>query len=151
MATDNSQALDLLDMDFEAIEDVPGFEVPHNGDYRLRLGAEVKKIKENQCLEISYEVMDTLKKNNDADPDAVPGTKFSQLFSLQGEPEKVKKALGYAKLLLKPIGEAVGEGNLMVLVRDHLPGMICTATVKRRADKEDDEKFYPVIKNLMKE
>ena len=102
MATDNSQALDLLDMDFEAIEDVPGFDVPHNGDYRLRLSAEVKKVGDNQCLEVGYEVMETLKKNNDADPDAVPGTKFSQLFCLQGDPEKVKKALGYAKLLLKP-------------------------------------------------
>lgn len=147
--SDNTD-LDLLDVQLDDIEDLAGFEVPSAGEYVLRLSAEIKDVADKKCLEIGYEVMECLKKNNDTDPDAIPGTKFSQLFGLQGEEEKVKKALQFAKKLLAGVAEQVGEGNLAVLVRDHLPGMIVEATVKRRQDKEDKERFYAAISNMRK-
>ena len=148
--SDDTNDLDLLDVQLEDIEDLPGFEVPAPGDYTLKLTASIKDINDKKCLEVGYEVLSCEKKNNDADPDAIPGTKFSQVFGLQGEPDKVKQALGYAKKLLEGIAEQVGEGNLMLLVRDHINGMVATATLNRRKDKEDPEKFYPVIKHLRK-
>lgn len=147
--SDNTD-LDLLDVQLDDIEDLAGFEVPSAGEYVLRLSAEIKDVSDKKCLEIGYEVMECLKKNNDTDPDAIPGTKFSQLFGLQGEEEKVKKALQFAKKLLAGVAEQVGEGNLAVLVRDHLPGMVVEATVKRRQDKEDKERFYAAISNMRK-
>lgn len=146
----NQQDLDLsmLDMNLEDIPDLPGFEVPSAGEYNLRLKAEVKMVNEKIAVEVSYEVIDCIRKNDDADPDAAPGTKFSQLFFLQGKPEGIKISLGKLKELLSGVAEQKGEGNLLILVRDHLADAVVTATVKRRADKEDKEKFYPDVKNM---
>ncbi len=147
MSNDNLD-LDLLDMNLEDIEDIPGFEAPYAGEYVLRLAAEIKDINKIKYLEIGYEVVECTKKNNDEDPDTIPGTKFSQLFALTGDADRVKQSLGYCKKLLAGVAESVGEGNLLILVRDHLPGMMTTATLNRRQDKEDKEKFYPIVKNL---
>lgn len=148
--SDSMKDFDLLDMNLEDIADIPGFEVPWPGDYTLRMSAEIKTLKDVKYLELGYTVVSCDKKNDDASPDTPVGNKFSQLFALTGEEERVKQSLGFCKLLLKNVAEQVGEGNLLLLVRDHLPGMVCSATVNRRKDKDDPEKFYPVVKNLRK-
>lgn len=138
----------LLDMSLEDIEDLPGFTVPVNGEYNLKINGEVKKVSDKIAVELSYEVIDCVKKNNEADEDTIPGTKFSQLFFVQGKPEAVKISLGKLKELLSGVAEQRGEGNLLLLVRDHLKNVTGKATVTRRADKEDKEKFYANVKNL---
>ena len=145
------QNLDMLDMNLSDIADLPGFEVPHPGEYILKVDATVKSVNDKQAVEIGYEVVECLKKNNDADPDTTPGTKFSQLFFLQGEPDGVKVALGRLKQLLAPLAEQLGEGNLLVLVRDHLKSLMVSATVNRRKDKNDPDRFYPDVKNLSRQ
>lgn len=147
----NIENLDMLDMNLEDIQDLPGFEVPYPGEYILKLDAAVKSVNDKQAVEISYEVVECMKKNNDTDPDTIPGTKFSQLFFLQGEPESVKISLGRLKQLLAPLAEQLGEGNLLVLVRDHLKSLMVSATVNRRKDKNDPERFYPDVKNISKQ
>jgi hypothetical protein len=148
MSNDNLD-LDLLDMDLEGIEDLPGFTVPFNGEYNLKMQLALKQVNSKAAVEASYEVIDCIKKNNDTDPDTVPGTKFSSLFFLAGEPDSVKVSLGRLKELLAGVSEGLGEGNLKILVRDHFatPRPV-VATVTRRADKEDKEKFYAGVKNL---
>ena len=141
--------LDLLDMEIDGIEDLPGFTVPYNGEYNLRMTMAMKEVNSKACVETSYEVIDCIRKNNDGDPDTVPGTKFSSLYFLAGEPEAIKVSLGRLKELIAGVAEQLGEGNLKLLVRDHFATPVAvTATVTRRADKEDKEKFYPGVKNL---
>lgn len=138
----------LLDLDLDDIEELPGFEVPWPGRYLMRLTAAMKEINNKSGLELSYEVVECLEKNDPSSPDTAAGTKFSQVFFLTGTPEAVKTAKSFLKQQLKGIAEAVGEGNLLVLIRDHLQGVMVEATVNRRKDKDDPERFYPVIKNM---
>lgn len=149
-AKTNAQAdLDLLDMSLDDIEDLPGFHVPYNGEYNLKMKLVVKVVSSKTAVEALYEVVDCIKKNNDADPDTTPGTKFSSLYFLQGDEDKVKIALGRLKELLAQPAEMLGEGNVKILVRDHFnTERMVSATVTRRADKEDSEKFYAGVKNL---
>ncbi len=142
----NTPDLDLLDMDIAGIEDLPGFTVPYNGEYNLKMAMALKEVNSKAALECSYEVIDCIRKNNDADPDTVPGTKFSSLFFLAGDPEAVKVSLGRLKELVAGVVDQLGEGNIKILVRDHFatPRPV-SATVTRRAYKE---KFYPQVKNL---
>lgn len=141
--------LSVLDMDMAMIEDLPGFEVPSNGEYVLRLQAKGKVVKDVACLELGFEVMECVKKDKEEDPDAVAGSKFSSLFQLNNKDEEARRiSLGVMKQVLNNVAEQTGQGNVLVLVRDHLKDAIVTATIKRRQDKEDPEKFYPVIKNL---
>lgn len=147
----NDMNLDLLDMNLDDIEDLPGFEAPYPGEYLLGMKAQVKVVNDRNAVAIDYEVKECLKKNNDADPDTIPGTKFSQLFFLQGDPDAVKISLGQLKALMMPLAEALGEGNLLLLVRDHLATeQLVQATCGRRQDKQDKERFYPTVKNLSK-
>lgn len=138
----------LLDMNIGDIEDLPGFEAPYAGEYLLKLDAAVKVVNEKQTVELGYEVMECVKKNSDTDPDTKPGTKFSQLFFLTGEPDAVKVSLGRLKEVLLPLAEKLGEGNLLLLVRDHLKGVQIKATCSRRQDKTDKERYYPTVKNV---
>lgn len=155
--TPTSQELDmsLLDMEIDSIEDLPGFEVPVNGEYLLKLETSLKAINGKQFIETSYELLECLKQDNDSDLPSKAGSKFSSLFTIKGDgkdtekdTESVRLGLGKFKELVKGIAEDTGQGNVGLLVRDVLASCIVQCTVKRRADKEDKEKFYPVIKNL---
>jgi hypothetical protein len=152
----NIENLDLsvLDRDVSDIDDLPGFEVPPPGEYVLFVATEFKKVKELQCLEVAYKVESCIKKDKDSDPDAVVGTQFSSLFFLESDKptreeqqESIKRAVSSLKMLVAGVAESTGESNLLTLVQN-LNDTVVVATVKRRADKEDPEKFYPVVKNL---
>lgn len=141
--------LSLLDRDLDDIEDLPGFAVPPNGEYLLKMKTEIKEVNSKQAVEASFEIMECIKKDNDADTDAKIGDKFSSLFFLQGDnPDGVKISLGKLKELVAGVAESTGQSNLGVLIRDTLADCVVMATVKRRADKEDKEKFYATVKNL---
>jgi hypothetical protein len=148
MSNQDNNDLSILDISLDDIEDLPGFEVPPEGEYVLQVTAATKTVSDKIAVEMAYEVKECTKKNNDTDPDPVVGTKFSVLYFLQGKPDSVKISKGRLKLLLAEIAEQTGEGNLLVLIRDHLAGAVVTATVKRRADKEDKERFFADVKNL---
>lgn len=157
MSQDTNQDLDfqLLDMELSDIETLPGFETPHPGEYLLRLKSALKKVKNNIVVETGFEVLECTQKDNAEDPDAVPGTKFSNIYTIQsGNTDAEKKAeaerMGKGKLkeLLANIAESTGQGNVGVLVRDYIADCTVKATVKRRQDKEDKDVFYPVIKNM---
>jgi hypothetical protein len=144
-----SQAeLDLLDISLDEIEELPGFECPYNGDYVLNLTASMKKINDKWGVEMQYEVVECLEKNNPEDPDTIPGTKFSQLFFLEGKPEAVKVAKSFLKILLRDVAEELGESNLLILVRDHLKNLRVRATVLRRKDKHEEDVYRPNVKNM---
>ncbi len=157
MSNDNTPELDfsLLDKDLSDIEDLPGFEVPSNGEYILQLKSALKMVNNKPAVEASYVVVECVKKDNDADPDSKEGTKFSQLFFLTGDgsdPEKdaEMQALGLGKLkqLVAGVAEQVGVSNMGVLLRDHLKECVVTATVKRRVDTKDKDRIYATVKNM---
>lgn len=158
MTTDNIN-LDfaLLDQDLDSIEDLPGFEAPPTGEYLLRMVSVLKQVKDAVCVQTEYEVLECIKQDNDADTPAKVGNKFSSLYTIkyvksadaEKEAENVKKGKGKLKELLRGVAEATGQGNLAVLVRDVVANCVVRATVKRNQDKEDKEKFYGNVKNLV--
>lgn len=152
----DDEALALLDKTLDEIEDLPGFEVPSNGRYLLRLQRAIKTIKTEgkqprAAVEIGMEVMECLKKDNDSDPDSIPGTKFSQLSFLQGEDEGVRISIGMLKQFCKPIGVHFEEPNLKLIIKNHIPDLLISATVARRADKQNPEIFRARLSNVQVE
>jgi hypothetical protein len=140
--------LSLLDKTLDEIEDLPGFEVPVNGRYLLKANRKIKKINDKAAVEVELEVMECLKKDNDADEDTVIGTKFSQLYFLQGEEDAVRISMGLLKQFVKPIAERTGEGNMKIIVKDHLKDVLMGATVVRRKDSKNPEIFRARLSNL---
>lgn len=155
MGNNTELDLGLLDMSIDDIESLPGFETPFPGQYVMKLTTGLKKVNESICVETAFEILETVKMDNDGDPEPTVGSKFSNIYTIiSGKTDSEKKLeaerLGKGKLkeLLLGVAESTGQGNLMVLVRDVVASCIVTATVTRRPDKEDKEKFYPVVKNL---
>ena len=140
--------LSLLDKTLDEIEDLPGFEVPVNGRYLLKANRKIKKINDKAAVEVELEVMECLKKDNDSDADTVTGTKFSQLYFLQGDEDAVKISMGLLKQFCKPIAERTGEANLKVIVKDHLKDVLMGATVVRRKDSKNPEIYRARLSNL---
>lgn len=140
--------LSLLDKTLDEIEDLPGFEVPVNGRYLLKANRKIKKINDKAAVEVELEVMGCLKKDNDGDEDTVIGTKFSQLYFLQGDEDAVRISMGLLKQFVKPIAEATGEGNMKVIVKDHMTDVLMQATVVRRKDSKNPEIFRARLSNL---
>jgi len=140
--------LGLLDKSIDDIEDLPGFEVPVNGVYSLKFSTALKVVKmkgkDADCVEANFEVIECLEQN---DAEATPtkaGTKFSMLFNVEND-----IAAGKMKELLAPIAAHFQESDLAKLVTETCKDLIITATIKRRADKEDPDKFYPSVSNVL--
>ncbi len=150
-ATEMSNELDLslLDMDLEEIADLPGFAVPPNGEYILKMTCETKEVNKRKALETSFEVVECLKQDDDTEPAGKIGDKFSMLFFLENDdPEKLKITFGKLKELVAGVAESTGISNVGLLVRDVLASTVVQATVKRRVDKDDKDKIYATVKNL---
>lgn len=139
----------LLSKSIDDIEDLAGFEVPFPGMYSLKLQTSVKVVtmKNNprDCVEANFEVIECLEKNTSTDPDTKPGTKFSILFQLGHEVSE-----GKMKELLLPIAAHFGVRDMATLITETCKdGIIVAAKVKRRADKDDADKFYPDVSQLV--
>lgn len=142
--------LDILDQDLEDLPDLAGFDVPVNGQYHLLMSTEVKEVNEKPAVEVSYVVKACIKQDKDTDTPTPLETKFSQLFFLKGKEEAVKMSLGKMKELFAGVSELAGSGNLKVIINffKENPAMV-EATVRRVPDKEDKEKFYARVKNVV--
>lgn len=137
----------LLDRSIDDIEDLPGFAVPPNGVYVLKFSTDVKVVKDTDRVEAQFEVLNTVEMN---DPDEEPpkeGTKFSMLFNL-GDDQAGKIGEGKLKALLLPISKHFGVSNMATLVTETCKDLVVSAKVRRRADKEDKEKFYADVSEI---
>jgi hypothetical protein len=147
MANTPTFNMSLLSGSIDDIDDLPGFEVPVPGIYSLKFSTGLKVVamkgKDTDCVEANFEVIECIEQN---DPDEVPtkaGTKFSMLFQLGNEISE-----GKMKEVLLPIAAHFQERNMAKLITDVCKDLIIAAKVKRRADKEDKEKFYPDVSGV---
>lgn len=144
MATQQQQAnLSLLDMSIDDIDDLPGFEAPVNGIYTMKFSTGTKVVNNKDCIESNFEVIECNEQNDPNEPATKTGTKFSMLTMLDNA-----VALGKFKELVAPIAVHFNERNLLKLVTDVCKDLIIVGKVKRRADKEDKEKFYASVTDV---
>lgn len=148
MSTQQELDPSILDISIDDIEDLPGFNVPSNGEYICKLEAMQKEVNEKSCVEFAFEVVQCLKKDKDSDDDAKEGDRFSILFMLEGTMEAVKISKGKLKEALLNVADSTGQRNIGVLVRDYIAHTVVQLTVKKRQDRTDKDRYYASIKNL---
>lgn len=143
-------ALDILDKELDDMPDLAGFDVPVNGQYQLMMSCAVKTVNEKPAVEVSYVVKACIKQDKDTDTPTPVDTKFSQLFFLKGTEDAVRMSLGKLKKLFGGLTELAGTANVKALVQFFAANeTLIEATVKRQADKEDKEKFYARVNNVV--
>lgn len=139
------QSLDeLFGASLDDIADLAEFETPKPGAYVLKVGMETKKINDKQAVIANFEVLETVELKNPDDVAPKPGTKFNVAFILGNN-----ISTGRLKQFLMPFAEKFGNTNIGELIRDVVKDVQIAANITNRADKEDPEKVYAGIKNII--
>jgi len=135
---------DLFSSSLDDLADLPSFETPPAGSYILDVTTDVKEINDKQAVEASFVVVETVElKDPAANPVAV-GTKFSTAFMLNNE-----FGVGKLKDFLKPFAAHFDNNSIGELVRDEIKDIRIACTVTNRKDKEDPDKIYGGVKNVI--
>lgn len=144
---------ELFDSDLEDIADLPAFEVPPPGTYILEVTTDTKEINDKPAVEAKFKVIETteLKIQDESHgkyrAPVKDGTEFNIAFILGNE-----VAEGRLKQFLVPFAEFFsekGKGSTGRLIRDHIKATRIAAQITNRQDKEDPERFYASIKNII--
>lgn len=134
---------DLFSASLDDLADLPAFETPPAGSYLLRANMAVKEVNSKQCVEASFEVLETIELADPANSTAVvPGTKFSTLFMLDNE-----FGVGNLKKFLTPFQQHFGAANIGALVEE-IKDVDIACLVKNRKDKNDPDKVYGSVTNI---
>lgn len=133
----------LLSANLDDIADLPSFEVPAAGFYKLGLSITVKKINDKDAVEFSFDVRETLELAEAGATPPVAGTKFSVAFQISNA-----IGLGKFKEAAKPLMAALGTSSYADILGGQVVGMEVFATLKRRVDKTDPDKVYADVKNI---
>lgn len=138
----------LMDMSIGDLKDLPGFEVPPKGHYKLNVSLERKKVNDKDGIEAKCTVLETLELANTADTAVADGTKFGQLFFMDNE-----WGQGGFKGFALPIATALGFTSVRAAV-DGIQNVTIAATLGHRYHKEDkakpigDRRTYADLKNI---
>lgn len=125
---------DLMDSSIDDLSDMPKFEVPPEGHYKLAVTLSRKTINDKKNVEASLVVNETLELANTSEVPVEAGTKFTSLFNMENEWGQasfkefigpIAKALEYTK-----VGQAI----------DQCKNVQIAAVLKHRVHKEDREK-----------
>lgn len=138
---------DLLNANLDDLADLPAFETPPPGAYVLGVTFDVKEVNGKNAIEASYSVKETVElEDKSGETKAVHAdTKFSQLFMLDN-----KFGVGNLKLALAPYAQHFGVNNIGALIRENLKEeVLISATIKNRKDKNDPDRVYASVANVM--
>lgn len=133
--------LDTLDRSLDDIEDLPSFDVPPMGTYRLLVNAEAKKLpaKDGEparnVVTLQYEILDTIALADKTEKTPVPGGKFGEMFMLGNEYGE-----GNMKKSFAIYAEHFGNKNMKYLVGEAVQNLTINGTVKHRYNKKEDPK-----------
>lgn len=141
---------DLMDASIDDLKDLPGFEVPPKGHYKLRVSLEKKDVNGHASIEAKCEVLETLELADKGQQPVEPGNKFSQLFMMDNE-----WGQGGFKGFAVPIAAGLGlQGGKIGEVVKAVQGVTIAATIGHRYNKEDkdkpvaDRRTYADLKNV---
>jgi hypothetical protein len=139
----------LLAANLDDVADLPTFEVPADGYYKLGLTIKLKKINDKDAVEFDYAVLEVMELADATKTPPAIGTKFNEAFQITNE-----IGLGKFKAAAKPVMETLGTTSFADILGDQVQGMEVFATLKRRVHKDDkslpeaEQRVYPTVSNL---
>jgi hypothetical protein len=136
------QMSDLLDANLDDLEDLPEFKPFQPGAHKVVASFEEKTINDQQAVELSFKLIETLELSDpQAEVDA-PGMECSMAFFLENE-----FARGNLKKCALPFGAALGLGTIREIV-EGVKEVECLILTTLRKDKNDPDRFYLNVKEI---
>jgi len=143
---------ELLSQNLNEIDDLPTYEAPPNGTYRLSIVkceekmVDTQKQKNVPVLDIGYKITEVLELTNEEEREEVKENhEFNESYFFLDDKKKTMEAIA-TTFREVAIGLGIGNQPLNALV-PMLKDLSIFATVKRRKDKNDDTKTYAQVRN----
>lgn len=145
----------LLDQDIADIADLPSYDVPPNGLYRLQgTKADEKQVKlangtEAPVLDVGYKILEVVELSDPTQASALKVDEktgnilqeFNETYFFHNDPKRTMEAV---KDAFKEAMTASGTTNVGKFFKENFVGGEFFAVVKRRHDKEKDRDFARV-------
>lgn len=146
---------DVLDRPLSEIAELPTYETPPLGRYKLFVEGKpaIAKIKDNDTpvLRLTYTIME-VKELKDQEEDGaffegkeMGSQKFSTQYMFGGDPTGQEMTLSSLKTTFGVLAAPLGVTSLKELMKKICQGVIIEATMKHRYDKKDRSIFYPNV------
>ena len=153
--TTNNPVVDfdsLLDKSIDDLKDLPSFEIPDTGVYKLRVSLETKAINDMPTVIAHYVVREVVELADSSIPEeqrAKAEDKFDVPFFLKGKDgSESETGYGFLKEFLQPFEGHFNEKHVGKLVRLLAESVDITATVVKKQRKDDKEKFQAQVKDI---
>jgi len=138
---------DILDKSIDDLMDLPKKDPPPNGHYRLQLKGGFKEINNKPKIVFTYKVLEPLELANPADMENLKeNVEFDEMFDPFGGNEISE---GYFKAAIKPIAEHFKVAQLRDVLSVIQAGIEVFGTVKKTQDKDDKERYYGKVSNIV--
>ena len=135
---------DLLDMTLDDLEDLPEFKPYPAGVHKVLLSLDTKTVNNHPCVEVSCKLIETMElaePTKDVAPAA--GATAGTLCMMDNEYGR-----GNLKLIVKPIGEALGIAQVKAVV-EAAKDLECVIVTSIKVDKNDKTVERMNIKSVM--
>jgi hypothetical protein len=140
----------IFDKQLEELSELPSYVPPPTGTYNLRISVGFKDINKKPAVEVRAVVLDTIELADETEQRVKPGSEFNYAFILldkDGKPNET--AEGFMREFLSYFTAFAGTTNVKELVNGAIKDVDCTAVVKRKQDKKDEDRWNVNIKDIV--
>jgi hypothetical protein len=150
-AADPLAAFDaLFDRDLAELAELSAWEIPPTGVYAMECTIKFKPTAAKKpAVEAAFKVLHCVQQADPNEKPAKEGQEFSTSFVLlTKDNQRNEMGEGAMRALLEPFGTHLGTSNIKQLVDGRIDKMQVIATVVRRPQKDDPDRFNVRIKDL---
>jgi len=134
----------LMTSSLDDLADLPTFEAPPNGSYRLDLSVEAKKKDDGKdVIVFTYLVDACVEQANAADKPAEVGQKFTEQFQLANE-----TGAGFFKRAAAVLMPAIGASTFPEFFEKAKNLKVFGVVKQRKVTKDGEDRIYASVENL---
>lgn len=140
----------LFDRDLSELSELSTYAPPPTGIYLMECSVKFKPTAAKKpAVEASFKILSCLQQGDATEVPAKEGQEFSTSFVLvTKDNQKNEIGEGSMRAFLEPFAKQLGTSNIKHLVDGRIDKMAITATVLRRPQKDDPERFNVRIKDI---
>lgn len=141
----------VFDRQLEDLAELPSYTPPPTGSYNLAISVGMKVVNKKPAVEASFKVRDIVEVADAAEAEQVkPGQEFSILFILRKDDGSANEfAEGKMREFLGELAPHFNTNNIKDLVGGMVKEWEATATVKRKVNRKDADRFDVDVKDIV--
>lgn len=140
----------IFDRQLDELAELPSYTPPPTGTYNLRISAGYKSIGNKPAVEVKAVVLNTIELADATETPVKDGSEFNYAFILVTKDGKRNEtAEGFMREFLSYFLKYAGTSDVKQLVSGAIKDVDCTAVVRRKQDRNDEDRWNVTIKDIV--